>query len=82
MDREDLFSLITFVKDRLGHDRRYAIDPSTLEDALGWRPEIAFDRGLADTVAWYLENRRWWERVISGEYLEYYKVQYGERFAE
>ena len=83
MDSEGLFSLITFVKDRPGHDRRYAIDPSTLEETLGWRPEITFDRGLADTVAWYLENRRWWERVISGEYLEYYKVQYGgERFVE
>ena len=82
MDSEGLFSLITFVKDRPGHDRRYAIDPSTLEETLGWRPEITFDRGLADTVAWYLENRRWWERVISGEYLEYYKVQYGERIAE
>ena len=82
MDSEGLFSLITFVKDRPGHDRRYAIDPSTLEETLGWRSEIAFDQGLADTVAWYLENRRWWERVISGEYLAYYKVQYGERFAE
>ena len=82
MDSEGLFSLITFVKDRPGHDRRYAIDPSTLEETLGWRSEIAFDQGLADTVAWYLENRRWWERVISGEYLEYYKVQYGERIAE
>jgi len=82
MDSEGLFSLITFVKDRPGHDRRYAIDPSTLEETLGWRSEIAFDQGLADTVAWYLENRRWWERVISGEYLKYYKVQYGERIAE
>ena len=81
-DKESLFHLITFVKDRPGHDRRYAIDPSILEATLGWRPEIPFDQGLADTVAWYLENRRWWERVISGEYLEYYKVQYGERFAE
>jgi len=81
-DREGLFSLITFVKDRPGHDRRYAIDPSTLEAALGWRPEIAFDQGLADTVAWYMENRRWWERVISGEYLEYYRLQYGGRLEE
>ena len=81
-DKESLFHLITFVKDRPGHDRRYAIDPSILEATLGWRPEIPFDQGLADTVAWYLENRRWWERVISGEYLEYYKVQYGERLAE
>ena len=81
-DREGQFSLITFVNDRPGHDRRYAIDPSTLEAALGWRPEIAFDQGLADTVAWYMENRRWWERVISGEYLEYYRLQYGGRLEE
>jgi dTDP-glucose 4,6-dehydratase len=81
-DKESLFHLITFVKDRPGHDRRYAIDPSILEATLGWRPEIPFDQGLAETVAWYLENKRWWERVISGEYLEYYKVQYGEKFAE
>jgi dTDP-glucose 4,6-dehydratase len=81
-DKESLFHLITFVKDRPGHDRSYAIDPSILEATLGWRPEIPFDQGLADTVAWYLENKRWWERVISGEYLEYYKVQYGEKFAE
>ena len=74
--------IITFVKDRLGHDRRYAIDPSILETTLGWRPEIPFDQGLADTVGWYLENRRWWERVISGEYLEYYRVQYGGRLSE
>ncbi|NJD56810.1 MAG: dTDP-glucose 4,6-dehydratase [Nitrospirae bacterium] len=81
-DREGLFGLITFVKDRPGHDRRYAIDPSALEAALGWRPEIPFDQGLADTVAWYIENRRWWERVISGEYLEYYQLQYGGRLEE
>jgi len=82
MDRENLFHLITFVKDRLGHDRRYAIDPAKIESALGWRPETTFDQGLADTVTWYLENKRWWERIISGEYLEYYKVQYGGRFTE
>ena len=82
MDRENLFRLITFVKDRLGHDRRYAIDPAKIEATLGWRPETAFDQGLADTVTWYLENKRWWERIISGEYLEYYKVQYGGRFTE
>jgi len=60
MDRENLFRLITFVKDRLGHDRRYAIDPAKIEATLGWRPETAFDQGLADTVTWYLENKRWW----------------------
>jgi dTDP-glucose 4,6-dehydratase len=80
MDRERLFGLITYVKDRAGHDRRYAIDPAKLESALGWKPEIAFTQGLADTVDWYLGHRSWWERIISGEYLEYYNVQYGERF--
>lgn len=79
-DREGLFRLITFVKDRPGHDRRYAIDPAKIEKDLSWKPEIPYDQGLSDTVAWYLENRTWWERVISGAYLEYYRLQYGERF--
>ena len=81
-DRESLFRLITFVKDRPGHDRRYAIDPAKIEADLSWKPEIPFDHGLSDTVAWYLENRTWWERIISGAYLEYYRAQYGERFTE
>ncbi len=78
-DVEDLMKLITYVKDRPGHDRRYAIDPSQIESELGWRAETAFGEGLAGTVDWYLANRPWWERIISGEYLEYYRVQYGER---
>ncbi len=80
-DRDRLFSLITFVADRPGHDRRYAIDPSKIEADLGWRHETAFAEGLALTVDWYLQNRQWWERIISGEYLDYYKTQYGDRLS-
>lgn len=60
--------LITFVKDRPGHDVRYAIDASKIERELGWRPEETFESGIRKTVLWYLENREWWERVMSGEY--------------
>jgi len=79
MDRDGLFSLITFVTDRPGHDKRYAIDPAKIETTLGWRPETGFEQGLSGTVAWYLANRPWWNRIISGEYREYYKNQYGDR---
>ncbi|MBI5075047.1 MAG: dTDP-glucose 4,6-dehydratase [Nitrospirae bacterium] len=79
-DREKLFGLITFVKDRPGHDRRYAIDPAKIESALGWRHETDFQQGLSETVDWYLANKAWWSRIISGEYLTYYASQYGERF--
>ena len=72
--------LMTFVKDRQGHDRRYAIDPSKMEKELGWKPETDFEEGLENTVDWYLSHRSWWERIISGEYMEYYKIQYGDRF--
>lgn len=80
IDKNDLFSLITFVKDRPGHDRRYAIDPTKIETMLGWKHETDFDQGLSDTVDWYLANRAWWNRIISGEYLTYYTAQYGEKF--
>jgi dTDP-glucose 4,6-dehydratase len=80
-DVEDLTKLITYVKDRPGHDRRYAIDPSMIGRELGWKAETEFGEGLAGTVDWYLANRPWWERIISGEYLEYYRVQYGERMS-
>ena len=70
-------SLITFVKDRAGHDLRYAIDPSKIHAELGWLPETRFADGLKLTVKWYLENRAWWEKIISGEYVEYYKKMYG-----
>lgn len=61
-------SLITFVKDRPGHDLRYAIDASKIKDELGWEPEQNFESGMRATVEWYLENRGWWERILSGEY--------------
>lgn len=60
--------LITFVKDRPGHDRRYAIDASKIERELGWKPQETFESGIRKTVLWYLENRQWWERVLSGAY--------------
>lgn len=78
-DIEKLTELITYVKDRPGHDRRYAIDPSRIESELVWKAESAFDKGLSDTVDWYLANRPWWEHIISGEYMDYYRMQYGER---
>ncbi len=61
-------ALITFVEDRPGHDHRYAIDASKIERELGWRPDESFHSGLAKTVAWYLENREWWQRIIGASY--------------
>ncbi|MCA1573260.1 MAG: dTDP-glucose 4,6-dehydratase [Acidobacteria bacterium] len=72
-------SLIRFVKDRLGHDRRYAIDPSRAESELGWRPLETWESGLSKTIAWYQENSRWIERARSGAYRDYYKQQYGTK---
>ncbi|MEM6894835.1 MAG: dTDP-glucose 4,6-dehydratase [Bacteroidota bacterium] len=68
--------LITFVKDRPGHDLRYAIDSSKLVNELGWQPSVTFEEGLEQTIEWYLNNPKWLERVTSGEYLEYYQNQY------
>lgn len=81
-DRGSLLGLITYVKDRPGHDRRYAIDPSRIEGDLGWRHETPFDEGLEKTVEWYLSRRDWWARIVTGEYREYYRRQYGERIHE
>jgi dTDP-glucose 4,6-dehydratase len=67
--------LIEFVSDRLGHDKRYAIDPTKLE-RLGWKPEFNFDSGIAHTIQWYLDNKEWWEHIISGEYKGYFDKQY------
>jgi dTDP-glucose 4,6-dehydratase len=71
--------LITYVKDRPGHDMRYAIDPSKLEKELGWTPSLTFEEGLSQTIDWYLANPGWIERVQSGAYRAYYTQQYGER---
>lgn len=71
--------LITFVKDRAGHDLRYAIDSSKLQCELGWYPSLQFEEGLEKTVDWYLQNQDWLNNVINGEYMNYYKNQYTER---
>ena len=71
--------LITFVKDRPGHDRRYAIDPTKIHSELGWLPQAKFEDGIAKTIAWYLANKDWWQEIISGEYRKYYENMYGER---
>ncbi|MEA1926141.1 MAG: dTDP-glucose 4,6-dehydratase [Patescibacteria group bacterium] len=75
MGRED--GEIEYVKDRPGHDRRYAIDFSKIKKELGWEPRISFEDGLRETVEWYKNNKRWWKSVKSGKYQEYYKKQYG-----
>ena len=72
-------SLITYVGDRKGHDRRYAIDPAKIHRELGWLPETKFADGIKKTIAWYLENREWWEEIVSGEYQNYYERMYGNR---
>lgn len=72
-------SLITHVTDRKGHDMRYAIDPTKIHNELGWLPETKFSDGIKKTIKWYLENREWWEEIISGEYRNYYERMYGGR---
>ena len=71
--------LIQYVTDRPGHDLRYAIDPAKIKDELGWLPSILFDEGIKLTVAWYLENRAWWENILAGEYQNYYDKMYKDR---
>jgi len=70
--------LITFVKDRAGHDRRYAIDATKINRELGWKPTVTFEQGLSETIDWYLANKDWLSHVTSGEYTRYYDQQYGE----
>jgi dTDP-glucose 4,6-dehydratase len=72
-------SLISFVKDRLGHDRRYAIDQSKITSQLGWKPAVTFEAGIGKTIDWYLEHESWWRRIISGEYQDYYRQMYEAR---
>jgi len=72
-------SLIQFVTDRPGHDLRYAIDPTKINKALGWTTETNFDEGIKKTVRWYLDNKKWWENIIAGEYKNYYEKMYGAK---
>ena len=71
--------LITFITDRKGHDMRYAIDPSKIHNELGWLPETKFEDGIKKTIQWYLDNKEWWETIISGEYQNYYEKMYSNR---
>jgi dTDP-glucose 4,6-dehydratase len=81
-DEASLLGLITYVTDRPGHDRRYAIDPSKVEREFGWSPRTGFDQGISETVRWYLSHREWWGHILSGEYRGYYEAQYGRRLAQ
>lgn len=72
-------SLISHVTDRLGHDRRYAIDPTKITSELGWCPQTNFDLGIHKTILWYLENRKWWEDILNGDYQNYYDRMYTNR---
>ncbi len=71
--------LITYVSDRLGHDRRYAIDPTKMQTELGWQPTTLFDEGIKKTIQWYLDNTSWWKRILSGEYQDYYDKMYSKK---
>lgn len=71
--------LITYVADRKGHDLRYAIDPTKIHNELGWLPETKFEDGIKKTIRWYLDNKGWWEKIISGEYQDYYEKMYSNK---
>jgi dTDP-glucose 4,6-dehydratase len=71
--------LISYVRDRPGHDRRYAIDNKKITSELGWKPAYTFDRGMAETIGWYLEHQQWTEKIVSGAYMDYYAAMYGGR---
>ena len=75
-------SLIIYVKDRLGHDRRYAIDPTKIQNELGFKPVHTFEQGIEETVRWYVEHRAWWEHVTSGAYRQYFETQYRARLSQ
>jgi dTDP-glucose 4,6-dehydratase len=72
-------SLIRFVTDRPGHDRRYAIDFSKIEKELGWNPSVSFEEGIRLTVEWYQTHKEWWKKIKTGEYLAYYNKMYKDR---
>ena len=72
-------SLIRFVKDRPGHDRRYAMDVSKIERDLGWKPSVSFEEGISRTIEWYQAHEEWWRKIKTGEYLKYYERMYGNR---
>jgi dTDP-glucose 4,6-dehydratase len=74
----DFDASVEYVKDRPGHDRRYAIDWSKINRELGWKPLHTFDEWIALTVKWYRDHESWWKRIKSGEYEKYYKEQYGK----
>ena len=77
LDRPE--SLIKFVEDRKGHDRRYAINPHKLETELGWKPKYNFDTGIQQTIQWYLDNKEWWQNILSGEYQNYFNKMYKDK---
>jgi dTDP-glucose 4,6-dehydratase len=71
--------LITYIKDRPGHDRRYAIDATKINKELGWKPTVTFEQGLSETIDWFLQNSSWLENVTSGNYQNYYQSMYNNR---
>ncbi|PWI56767.1 dTDP-glucose 4,6-dehydratase [Sulfoacidibacillus thermotolerans] len=75
-------SLIRFVQDRPGHDRRYAMDPTKIQRELAWQPKYTFEAGIRETIQWYLSHRSWWEAIRDGSYQAYYQQQYGERLGD
>lgn len=72
-------SFISFVEDRAGHDLRYAIDPTKISNELGWKPTILFDEGIKKTIKWYVDNKEWWENILSGDYQDYYQRMYKDK---
>jgi dTDP-glucose 4,6-dehydratase len=75
-------SLISYVKDRAGHDMRYAIDPTKIKNELGWEPTTNFEKGIKQTIQWYLDNQMWWQNIITGNYKNYYNEMYSNAFEE
>ncbi len=71
--------LIKYVADRPGHDRRYAIDPTKIMTELGWKPKYTFEKGIVETIQWYIDNQEWWKNIKYGEYMKYYQKQYGDK---